>query len=292
MRSADYVVLGSTGMLGQALIKEIKNRGETVIGIARDRADVCIDITNDKNLLKSLDNIKFKIIINTVAIVNLLSCEENPSLSYMCNARVSALLSRYCELHNLKYIYISTDHYFTGKMNYKHSEESPVNLCNEYARSKYLGEVLALQNNTALVVRTNIVGFRYKENAATFIEWVIKTLEKKEKITLFNDFYTSSIDVYTFSKYLLDLAGKKLSGIINLASSEVASKQQFISALAAKLNFSLENATICSVHQNSNNIRRNESLGLDVNKVEKILNRSMPTLSEVINNLTSEYSKR
>jgi len=292
MQDTEFIVLGSTGMLGQALMKEIGTRNISVIGVARDKSDICIDITDDKNLIKTLSTLNPKVIINTVAIVNLSHCESNPAESYMVNARVSAILSRYCSHHGIRYVYISTDHYYTGDGDRKHSEQCAVNLCNEYATSKYLGEILSLQNDDALIVRTNIVGFRYKKDAPTFIEWAIKSLKQKERINLFNNYYTSSIDVCSFSRHLLDLILKDINGVFNLASSEVSNKQQFIDALAMRLSLSTENTTICPMNTGNNDIRRNESLGLDVQKVEKILNCSMPTMSDVVNNLANEYSKR
>jgi dTDP-4-dehydrorhamnose reductase len=287
--SSDFLVLGSTGMLGQALIKEIKQRNKTVIGIARKNADITLDITKDELLLNTIKEVQPKVIINTVAIVNLSYCEENPAESYLYNARASATLSRYCAANQIKYIYISTDHYFKGNKNKKHSEEQPVNLCNEYALTKYLGEELSLINEQALVVRTNIVGFRYNKDAPTFVEWAIKALENNEKMNLFNDFYTSSIDVNSFSKALYNLITEDTAGLINLASSDVSNKEEFISALANRLNLSLKNTTTCSMHQNTSTIKRNDSLGLDVSKAEKILAYKLPTLSEVINNLAIEY---
>ncbi len=288
----DFMVLGSTGMLGQALVHEIKRQNKSVIGVARTAADTCIDITNDKLLRSTIEDINPRVIINTVAIVNLSYCEENPYQSYLCNSRVSHILSRYCALQNKKYVYISTDHYFTGDKAEKHSEEHPINLCNEYAITKYIGEQLSLVNDRALIVRTNIVGFRHSDRSLTFLEWAIKALESDEPMNLYDDCYTSSIDVHSFSKALCDLIDKDASGIINLASSEVSSKQVFIETLAHQLGLSLSNTTVCSMNQTASVVERNESLGLDIAKAENILGYSMPTLSVVVNNLVREYHNR
>ncbi|MDD4273745.1 MAG: sugar nucleotide-binding protein [Desulfobacter postgatei] len=287
--TCEFLVLGSTGMLGQALLKEIKQRNNTVVGVARKKADICMDITNDKQLLEVIEEINPKIIINTVAIVDLSYCEENPSQCYLCNSRVSLILSKYCALNKKKYVYISTDHYFTGDQDRKHSEAHPVNLCNEYAMTKYIGERLSLVNDNALVVRTNIVGFRHDEKSLSFLEWAIKALENKEHMNLFDDFYTSSIDVRSFSKALCDLIDKDVNGIINLASSEVSNKKTFIETLAKQLGLSLANTNGCPMSQNTGIVKRNESLGLDVLKAEEILGYSLPTLLEVVNNLVREY---
>ncbi|MCH2022913.1 MAG: sugar nucleotide-binding protein [Saprospiraceae bacterium] len=290
--AVDFLILGSTGMLGQALMNTLKAENHSVIGLARKNADICIDITDDALLLQTLKAIAPQVIINTVAIVNLSFCEQNPDQSYVYNARVSSVLANYCASESIKYVYISTDHYFSKNKNFKHSENAQVNLCNEYARTKYIGEQLSLTNPNALVIRTNIVGFRYNPDTPTFVEWVINALEKQEKMILFDDFYTSSLDVYSFSKALCILIKKDASGLYNLASSEVSNKNQFISKLAQKLGFSLNNTSIGSMEQSLSEVQRNNSLGLDVSKAEKLLNFNLPKLSDVINNLATEYLNR
>jgi dTDP-4-dehydrorhamnose reductase len=288
--SCEYLVLGSTGMLGQALLLELKERGKTVLGIARDKADICLDITKDKYLLQTLDSINPKIIINSAGITSLSYCENNTTESYLLNSRVSAVISKYSIFNKSKYIYISTDHYYTGGKDRKHSENCAVSLTNEYATTKYIGEKLSLLNQDALIVRTNIVGFRYKIKTPSFIEWALQSLENNKQITLFNDFYTSSIDVRSFSRYLCTLIEKDETGIINLASSEVTNKSQFIIAIAQKLNLSMNSTDVGSIKQYQNHLVRNESLGLDVSKAEEILGCSMPNLADVVNNLAMEYN--
>lgn len=284
-----FLVLGSTGMLGQALIKELSFRGKKVVGVAQKNADFNLDISNHVQLIDTIETIKPDIIINAVAIVNLSYCQANPKQCYLVNAKPSALLSRYCAAHNLQYVYVSTDHYFSGDLDLKHNEHSNTNPCNFYALTKYMGEQYALLNPDAMIVRTNIVGFRHRNTAPTFVEWVIQSIENGENITLFDDYYTSSIDVKNFSKALCDLIDKNINGVINLAGRQVVSKKVFIEALAAKLRISLESASIGSVAQISDGIERNESLGLDVQYAEKILGYSLPDLSSVINKLAYEY---
>ncbi|WP_421903782.1 SDR family oxidoreductase [Maridesulfovibrio sp.] len=285
----DFLILGSTGMLGSALMSGLKAKGYSVQGAARSNADICINVTDDKQLQETLSAVNPATIINTVAIIDLAFCENNPGLSYECNARVSRILAEYSKSNEAKYGYISTDHYFTGNGSTKHDEHAPLNLCNEYAATKFVGEQFALQDNNALVLRTNIVGFRPGKKANTFVEWVISALEKQESITLFDNFYTSSIDVYNFTEILLDLLNKNATGVFNVASSEVASKEIFIKTLAEKLGFSTDKAKCGPMPKEANGVIRNESLGLDVSKAEKLLGYELPNLEKVIETLCKHY---
>jgi len=282
------VILGSTGMLGQTLLKKARDVNYNPIGIARKNADICIDITNDSSLKEILLEIKPEIIINTVAIVNLDECEKNPSYAYLVNSRPASILSDLCNKIAAYYVHISTDHYFTGDKDKKHDETHPVKILNEYARTKYAGEIYALLNPDALVIRTNIVGFRSRENQPTFLEWVIKSLKNHLPITLFNDYYTSSIDVTQFSTYLFDLINKKPRGILNVAAKEVKSKKEFIEAIADKLSIHLtasETGSVFDLH----GVARAESLGLDISKAESILGYSLPTFEQVISSIMKDY---
>lgn len=284
-------VLGSNGMLGQALMASIKLAGCKAYGLARDKSDYCVDVLDESSMRSALDEIGPDVVINCVAIVDLGKCESEPSLAYMTNSHPSAFLSSYCSDRGKSYVYISTDHYYSGRERVFNSEIEPVNLCNEYATTKYLGEVLALENGEALVVRTNIVGFRGDPERPTFLEWLFYALENGDKIKAFDDFMTSSIDVETFSNALLEIISKGTTGLINLASNEVSSKSEFIKSIVKEYGYTMANVEITSM-PTSDKIQRNTSLGLCVKRAESILNESLPGLNETIKRLKKQKYKQ
>ena len=281
-------ILGSTGLLGQALVKEAKKRNFDVIGIARKNADINFDITDDEKLISFISNNKFDCVVNTCAYVSHDVCEKEPLKAYALNSRPSAILAMLAKNLSFKYVFISTDGYFSGDGRKKHDENSCLVFLNEYARTKYAGEAYTLTNSNALVVRTNIVGFRGEAERPTFVEWVIDNLKNEKEITLFDDYYTSSISVAQFASALFDILKLNPSGLINIASSEVSSKQEFISGLANEFGFSLKNTKIGSV-KNISGSARADSLGLDVSKAENILGYALPGLNDVIKQLKLEY---
>ncbi|WP_321419201.1 SDR family oxidoreductase [uncultured Methanomethylovorans sp.] len=282
------LLVGSTGMLGQALMKEMKSRGFEVIGVARSGADISCDIVDEGELSNIISSIKPQLIINSAAIVNLAKCEEKPDCAYLVNARSASIMAEISRKTGIYFIQISTDHYYTGDFNLKHTEEHPIQLINEYARTKYAAECFALAYQKSLVIRTNIVGFRNTIEAQTFLEWVIQNLKNQSPMTIFDDYFTSSIHVKQFSSALLDIIEKRSYGLLNLASRDVFSKKSFICALAHKMGYSLDNVKVGSVFD-TGAVSRAESLGLDVGKAEKILGYELPTLNKVIASITEEY---
>lgn len=287
------LILGASGMLGQAMVNEFRVQGNDVLGVARNGTDLSLDISQSGQLLTILHHVDADIIINSVAIVSLAECQNNPANAYKVNAEPSKVIAEYCQNNQKKYVYISTDHFFTGTDERKNSETDNTVLCNEYAKTKYQGELYSLTNEKALVVRTNIVGFRNRKVAPTFAEWAIGALMNGENITAFNDYYTSSIDVRCFSKCLVEILEKNVCGILNLASSQVSSKLQFLVKLAEGLGIPPSNTRVLSgsVQEIKDGIKRNESLGLDVKKAENLLGYELPNLNKVIQSLVTEYQQ-
>ncbi len=284
------LILGSTGLLGQALASSLSLKNFQVTGVARKNADINIDITEDESLLNVLKNDDYDVIINTVAIVNLKTCNDDPGLAYKVNSRPASIIANYAKNNGAYFIQISTDHYYSGDKDLLHKETDNIKLLNEYARTKYCGEVYALTSPKALVIRTNIVGFKNSESP-TFVEWIVNNLENNTSMNLFNDYYTSSISVKQFSNILYDIILKRPAGILNISSGECFSKEAFIRALADKLDFSLGNSKSYSILK-SGLTDRAESLGLDVSKAESIAGYKFPGLDEVIQEICNEYKNK
>lgn len=283
------LIIGATGMLGQALIREGISRAVKPIGIARSNADHDVDITDTNQLTHILAKIRPEVVINAAAMTNLFACEKDNYSAYLVNARAVAILAEACAKIRIKLIQISTDHYYINDRNSKHHESASIHLVNEYARTKYAGEAFALACPESLVIRTNIVGFRGKKQP-TFIEWAIASLQAGKKMTLFEDFYASSIHVNGCASAIYDLLPKNISGVLNLASRQVCSKKEFILLLAKKLGIEPINMLPGSVLKMLD-VRRAESLGLDVSRAERYLGYDLPTTQEVVDSLVCEHRR-
>ena len=72
----DYVILGSTGLLGKSLLATGKKRNLNVIGLSRNTKKYRINFLNTKNLLKTLKKIHPKILINAAGIVDIDFCQR------------------------------------------------------------------------------------------------------------------------------------------------------------------------------------------------------------------------
>ena len=280
------LVLGATGLLGQAMVAEGRARGMTVRTAARSDAEIAVDIGDRDALATMLERERPALVANCAALVDIAACERDPGLAYRVNAAPLVELAGWSRRNGARLVHVSTDHYFTGDGAMPHGEDAPVVLMNHYAATKFAAEAFALTAPNALVLRTSIVGLR-RRGAPTFAEWAIDAIETDAPITLFADAFTSSVDVGTFARAALDLAAGGASGLVNLAAREVYSKEAFIRALAERMGRTLTRATTGSIGALSP--PRPESLGLDVARAEALLGRPLPTLKDVAEAVANAY---
>ena len=280
------LILGGMGLLGEALMQRCQALGHTAIAASRCSKAMPLDIADRRRLAAALSDVQPDMVINCAAVASIDACEADPGQAYVVNAAPLADLAQLSRGGRFKLIHVSTDHFFTGGGQARHDEEAPVTLVNEYARSKFVSEKFALLADTALVLRTAFVG-RSSGHDRGFAEQVNGALRKGEKLTLFEDAYTSLLHRSDVAASTLRLIERDARGVYNVASSDVFSKADLIRAFARKLGLPL-NAQPGSV--TSLKIPRAESLGLTARKVEALLGRRMPGLEDTINLLADDFS--
>lgn len=282
-----HLVVGASGTLGQTLMAELQRRGHEPLAASRNSPDCPMDLRECHQTGALLDRMRPTVIWNAAAIVGLTACEDDPGLAYQVNARGVAVLAEAAARTGARLVQVSTDHFFVGDGDASHAEDAPVRLLNEYARTKFAGERFALNLPGALVLRTNITGFRQLPAEPTFVEWVLRAIEEDAPVRLFTDFYTSTLDAASFARAACDLVDTGTAGLFNLASSEVCNKKRFVQNMAARLGKTLSRASDGSVSELQPT--RANSLGLDVSKAEAKLGYGLPDLNTVVDNLVSEY---
>ncbi len=282
-------VIGSTGLLGQAVCSEVRSRGWPLVTAARSGADLSLDIGDAGALADRLEEVDPELVFNCAALTDFAECERDPGLAYRINARPLATMAAWSSQTNGRLVHVSTEHYFVAGGPRPHREDDEVVLINEYARSKYAGEAFALTARRALVFRTSIVGIRGWERAS-LAEWAIRSVLDNASISLFTDAYTSSIDVGGFARAAIDIALGPASGLINLAAREVYSKAQFVQEIAAQMGRRLDNAALISLTEQTP--PRAGSLGLDVSMAQSLLDYPLRTLPEVVRAVLDEHGKR
>ena len=223
MKDFDFLIIGSNGLLGSHLVKTLKEKKIKFLTIARSGSNYNLDLKNYKKLKNFFHKNKFRIVINCAAKIDINFCEVKFNEAKLINYKLVEFLSKMANKFNFKLVQISTDHVYKGKKFFLNNEKSKIYAINKYAKTKILSEKPVKKLKKFLIIRTNFTG--KKKN--TFLYWLMKNLSKKKTINLFNDMFTSTIDIKTCSKVIIDLASRKSKGVYNLGTRDMISKKNF-----------------------------------------------------------------
>ena len=282
MKNFDFLVIGSKGLLGSKIVKILKKKKINHLTIARKNSNFNLNLKNFKSLNKLFLKNRFRVVINCAAIIDINYCESKFNEALIINCKLVKFLSEMSKKFEFKFVQISTDHVYKGKKLKLNHEQSEIFAINKYAKTKILAEKYLKRLNNFLIIRTNFTG--KKKN--TFIDWLVKSIKSKKTINLFNDMYTSTMDVNTCAEIIIDLASLKSKGIYNLGSRNMTSKKNFAISVSKYLKKKIKYKSVsCDMQQ----ISRGKNLGLSVKKIEKKIGYKMPTSNQSIISLVKEY---
>ncbi len=291
------LIAGDTGLLGQAMVRRLAPDHD-VAGFSTSPAPGRGYARHTINALLEPDRVRGMVrifspdlLINCTGIVDLKACEEGKNSSREINAELPGFFSQLSLAQKSRFIHISTDQVFDGKSKTPYSESSPVNPVNQYGRSKLAGEQAALKDNPdALVLRTNIVGWRWKPGAPTFAEWLCTSLAAGKDISLAEDFVTSSVHVDYFSGMVLDFFKSGARGIYHAASRDGVSKYEFGRLIAAAAGFDFSRVSKVKLDELELNPARPPYLALNVQHAEKLLGHKFPACRDTAKLLAEQFS--
>jgi len=168
------VILGSTGMLGNAVTKEFLSDDSYEAFTSYRKENLKWD---EKSFYfnageTSFDKIpRCDYLINCIGIIKPYMKKDLEKNIYV-NSIFPHALSKYCKDNNIKMLHITTDCVFSGKDG-KYTEENFHDCLDAYGKSKSLGEV-----DSSMTIRTSIIGEEIHSNAS-LVEWV-KSMKGKE----------------------------------------------------------------------------------------------------------------
>lgn len=302
-------VIGDSGLLGQALVQELlQERSSAVMGVSSSEFSgtrywrpfqaryehQAIDLLRNRDtFLKHVLKFNPELIVNCAALTDIAECERHKELAEKLNVQLAGWLAQLSAREGIDFIHFSSDQVFDGRRKTHYGEEDPPCPINWYGKTKWLGEREVQKNyGGALIVRTNIVGFKDYGERPVFAEWLCQSLVDLDEITLFDDYITSSIHVRALSHLVLCAYAKKISGVLNLVTRDCASKYELGERFArlARLDFSAvkKGALVTS----GLTPPRPSYLALNTARGEKALNVMFPSVEDTTKELLEDFKLR
>ena len=177
------LVIGITGMLGNAVYKALSRKGEYetwgslrnpdhmryFADSERSRLTAGIDVLDQDCLQRLLDRIRPELIVNGVGLVKQLEESNDPLRVLPVNSMFPHRLARLASMIGARMVQLSTDCVFSGRKG-SYSECDVSDAEDLYGRSKYIGEVHAMPH--VLTLRTSGIG-RELGTHRGLLEWFL-----------------------------------------------------------------------------------------------------------------------
>ncbi len=286
----NILILGATGLLGSSLVPYLKACGHNIFSHARksETAEFVFELSDWDAALESLVRIQPSIIVNLVGLTSVELCQEQTHAGYLANTRTVENIVKWIGLSSspCHLIQISTDQVYDGKGPHTENE---INLTNNYALTKYAGEIAASRVGST-ILRTNFVGRSRVSHRESLTDWVYTSLTAGKSVQVLTDVLFSPLSMETLVKMIELVILNKPIGVYNLGSNLGMSKADFDFKFADRLGLPSE----IMLRINSSEAKflrayRPKDMRMNCSKFENTMGIKLPTLDEEIEKTVREY---
>lgn len=222
------LVLGSTGMLGSAVVEALKGSCFEILtasrtsGIRFDAEGLDIATLFASAKLESGDYV-----INCVGLTKSRideSSQTSRASAQRLNVDFPAELARVASLSGVKVIQVATDCVFSGQAG-GYGESAPHDALDVYGKTKSLGEV---PSRSVMHLRCSLIGPELGRNSL-FFEWVRQQPQGAE-ISGYTDHRWNGLSSKTFGKIVLGVVTRDLfkPGVQHLVPADQVTKYQLV----------------------------------------------------------------
>jgi len=279
------LITGSTGQLGNSLEKVFKSRYD-LVPTSRTKpnknTNYFLDITNSLLVKDMVSAISPDIIINLAALTNVDLCESNPDLAHAINFQgVKNLVN----VFKGPIIHLSTDYVFDGKLG-QYKENDITNPINVYGVTKYKAEKILLEKSKeSLVIRTNVL-YDYQSKAkSSFLNWVVDSLKRGEKIKVVDDQFNNPTWTDSISVVIDRAIKADLNGLIHWGDFDWISRYDFANKIADKFNLQSNLIEPIKTEELNQVAPRPLNGGLDTTLAQDLLRLEPPQIDDCLNQI-------
>jgi dTDP-4-dehydrorhamnose reductase len=277
------LVLGASGFLGSRIHHSIGNSYGTFFSYSPvNKFNLYyLNALNLHKFSELLKEIRPDVVINCIGFTDVDDCEKFPEKSWIINCNLPFNIAEICNVNNVKFVHISTDHYL-NIANVKLLETDTIDLVNQYSYTKFYAEKMIMKvNQNAIVLRTNFFHFNFK-NPTTFLDKLVINSKNKVITQSYSDVRFTPVSTKTLILYLNKLLELDFSGLVNVSSNEVISKYDFHQAVLDCLNISKDSHRPFSIDNIKLRALRPKYMALDNRKLVEITRINTPSIYDMI----------
>ena len=283
------LITGAYGQLGDACAKHLKNDFKLILsGISPANSGVNLDITSKNSIEKVLLETNPDVILNLAALTDVDGCELDPEKAK--NVNINGV-KNLCRDFNGHFIQISTDYVFNGESG-PYSEEDEANPKSVYGKTKLSADNWLLDNYPKLtIIRTNVLYSYTNRTKASFLKWVVESLDSKHKIKVVNDQWNNPTWTESLSAVIYKIIDNQLFDLYHYGDRDILNRFEF-SILISKV-FDLDSSLIMPITSDQLNqiAPRPRKSGLYTKKIESKLGIIPQSVETCLNEIRKQFIK-
>ena len=283
------LITGAYGQLGDACAKHLKNDFKLILsGISPANSGVNLDITSKNSIEKVLLETNPDVILNLAALTDVDGCELDPEKAK--NVNINGV-KNLCRDFNGHFIQISTDYVFNGESG-PYSEEDEANPKSVYGKTKLSADNWLLDNYPKLtIIRTNVLYSYTNRTKASFLKWVVESLDSKQKIKVVNDQWNNPTWTESLSAVIYKIIDNQLFDLYHYGDRDILNRFEF-SLLISKV-FDLNSSLIMPITSDQLNqiAPRPRKSGLYTKKIESKLGIIPQSVETCLNEIRKQFIK-
>jgi len=291
MGKKSILVTGSNGLLGQKIVNQLKHRADIELiatskgenrRIVQDFTYVSMDITSKEEVEEVMQKYKPQVVINTAAMTNVDSCEDDRDNCWKINVTAVDYLLEESIKHQSHFVQLSTDFVFDGA-NGPYKERDTPNPLSYYAKSKLASEELVVKSgytNTAIARTIIVFGTGDNLSRGNLVLWAKGALEKQSPINVVDDQFRAPTLADDLAKGCILIAEKNATGIFHLSGPETMSILEIVKRIGKYYSLSTDCVTPIKTSTLNQTAARPPKTGFVIDKARRELGYSPLSLED------------
>jgi len=217
------LVLGGSGLLGEALQAELARRGREAHAPGRD----VLDLADDRSIEAWFESTEVSAVINAAAYTDVTRAElpEQRDEVFRLNRDAPATLAASCRRRGIELIFVSTDFVFDGTSRRPYDERHPPAPLQLYGASKLEGERAVLEAHPgALVVRTSTLYGPGRRGRPHYVDAILDQAARRDRIEVVRTPVSSPTYTPDLAHALIELLDVRASGVAHVVNDGACSR--------------------------------------------------------------------
>ena len=213
------MVLGASGLLGQALVRELKDE-QLLAPSSKD-----VDLRDATRVLQAAQESRPQWIILAAAYTDVDGCESNRELAFAVNCQGAIHVAEAARAAGARLMFLSTDYVFDGTSSSPYETDDKRNPINVYGETKAAAEVALLEIVPEVcIVRTS---WLFGPGGKCFPATILQLASSRPEISVVNDQHGCPTLTHDLASALAVLCRKSARGIIHATNTGICSWYDF-----------------------------------------------------------------